>query len=130
MDNGSNPVKIVGNADINPPLDPEVIESLKELIDDDDPDFLTDLLEGFLENAQDNIQKIAEAVDAGEADMVGRLAHTIKGSSRNVGANVLADISFELEIIGKRGSTKDAGHLITDLATEFGRVKTEIEKIV
>ena len=130
MESGSNHVTVVGDPSAIPPLDPEVIESLRELIDDDDPDFLTDLLEGFLENARDNISKIAEAADSGEADMMGQIAHTIKGSSRNVGANILADISFELEIIGKRGNTEGAANLISNLETEYTRVKAEIEKIM
>lgn len=77
-----------------PILDPATLEQLQELIDGTDTSFLTDLFESYLATAKDSIQALRVEADQ---DVLRRAAHTLKGSSLNVGASRVADLCKRLE---------------------------------
>lgn len=77
-----------------PILDPATLEQLQELIDGNDTSFLTDLFESYLSTAKDSIDLLRGEVDQ---DVLRRAAHTLKGSSLNVGASRVADLCKRLE---------------------------------
>ncbi len=77
-----------------PILDPATLEQLQELIDGTDTSFLTDLFESYLSTAKDNIELLRGEVDQ---EVLRRAAHTLKGSSLNVGASRVADLCKRLE---------------------------------
>ena len=60
-----------------------------------------------------------------------RVAHTIKGSSGNMGAARMAEICSELQEVGASGYLSRAPELLEGLEVEFGRVRlalgTEVE---
>lgn len=68
-----------------------------------DEEFLTELLNDFLTQTPELIAQVEDAVGQGDADALGRAAHTLKGSARSVGADEFAAIAFELERAGKQG---------------------------
>jgi len=47
-----------------PRIDPQKIEELKELVDDDDPDFFIELLEDYMNNSEENLKAIRYAIQA------------------------------------------------------------------
>ena len=51
----------------------------------------------FLEANQDDVALVKKAFEARDAAMLARAAHRIKGSSRTIGANALADVAARLE---------------------------------
>jgi HPt (histidine-containing phosphotransfer) domain-containing protein len=77
-----------------PILDPATLEQLQELIDGTDASFLTDLFESYLSTAKDSIDLLRGEVDQ---EVLRRAAHTLKGSSLNVGASRVADLCKHLE---------------------------------
>lgn len=77
-----------------PILDPATLEQLLELIDGNDTSFLTDLFESYLSTAKDNITLLRGEVDH---EVLRRAAHTLKGSSLNVGASRVAELCRHLE---------------------------------
>ena len=64
-----------------------------------------------------------KAASAGNTQVLVQAAHSLKGSSRNVGARSLADISQRLETLGKGESLAGANEWIDQLEQEFYRVK-------
>lgn len=77
-----------------PIFDPATLEQLGELIDGDDTSFLSDLFESYLATAQDSIRSLRDDTDQ---EILRRAAHTLKGSSLNVGAARVADLCKHLE---------------------------------
>lgn len=77
-----------------PIFDPATLQQLKELVDGDDASFLRDLYESYLTTARENIQLLK---DESDPTVLRRAAHTLKGSSLNVGAARVADLCKQLE---------------------------------
>jgi len=60
-------------------------------------DVAAQLLELFETTAATTLGELRAAAAAGDRDEVRRLAHRLKGSARNVGANGMADLAAALE---------------------------------
>ena len=112
-----------GNVDERP-LDPEVLAVLRELGDDE---LLKELVEMFLDDASTRLAALRGALDGGDAGSVEREAHTLKGSSGNMGAKKMAAICAELQEAGASGDHPRAAELLGRLDEEFGRVRPAIE---
>ena len=56
------------------------------------------------------------------SDLFRNEAHTIKGSSANIGAEGMRKIAYELEQIGATGQLDTAPDLIISFKDEFGKV--------
>jgi HPt (histidine-containing phosphotransfer) domain-containing protein len=74
------------------PIDPAVIQGLRELGGDDEPGLLAELIEIFLEDAPERMKDITEGLATGDVGRVERGAHTLKSSSANVGALSLSEL--------------------------------------
>jgi HPt (histidine-containing phosphotransfer) domain-containing protein len=78
-----------------PPIfDSATLEQLRELVDQDDFSFLHDLFESYLATARDSIRSLRTDQDL---EVLRRAAHTLKGSSLNVGATRVAELCRHLE---------------------------------
>ena len=105
------------------PLDRGVLVGLRELQEEGEPDLLEELIELFLADVPPQLVALRKAVDAGDAHSVERIAHTLKGSSANIGAVRMQALCTELEEIGRSEELRAAPGLISRLEEEFGRVR-------
>jgi HPt (histidine-containing phosphotransfer) domain-containing protein len=62
-----------------------------------------------------------------DAQTVERVAHTLKGSSGNLGAQRMAAPCGELQDAGVSGHLTHAPELLEELEVEFGRVRPALE---
>ncbi len=67
----------------------------------DDPGLIDSFLSEYQQSAENAALEIEEAYNGGQWKQVGELAHTLKSSSRSVGALALGEICAELELAGK-----------------------------
>ena len=74
-------------------------ETLKEVVPDADEQ--TQVLEEFLNYIRSDNPKLIQALEQGEQDDAGRMAHRLKGSSRMVGATQLTKIYTFIELAAK-----------------------------
>lgn len=51
----------------------------------------------FLQEARNTLAKIESALEAGEANSAMKLAHTLKGSAANVGADEVSALAWDVE---------------------------------
>lgn len=86
-----------------PTLQPEAIEALRAVSPDDGGQFLTELIDIFLQDTPLRLKELADALAARDAAVATRAAHSIKGSAGNFGANALARLALECEIAAKTG---------------------------
>jgi two-component system, sensor histidine kinase and response regulator len=110
------------------PLDRSVFAGLRELQDEGEPDILNELIELFLTDVPPQLAALREAVEAGDAHSVERIAHTLKGSCGNMGAVRMEAICAELEEIGRSEDLATAPVRISKLEEEFGRVRVVFEE--
>jgi signal transduction histidine kinase/DNA-binding response OmpR family regulator len=109
------------------PLDQSVLMNLRELQEEGEPDILAELGELFLEDVPPQLEALREAIEGGNAPSLERVAHTLKGSSSNMGALRMATLCADLEDIGRSGDLSRAPVLLERLEAEFGRVREALE---
>ncbi len=91
---------------------------------------LSELAEMFYDDARSGIDAMRGAVERGDARTVERAAHTLKGSSGNMGAQRMAALCGELQDVGVSGDLTHAPELLEGLEVEFGRVRPALEAAV
>jgi len=111
-----------------PSIDYSALDGLRDLQGEGEPDILCELIELFLTDVPPQLVALREAVQSGDILSVERIAHTLKGSSGNMGAVRMAAICAELEEIGRSGTFAGAPVWISRLKEEFERVRVEFEE--
>ncbi|ASV39939.1 TMAO reductase sytem sensor TorS [Pseudomonas sp. 22 E 5] len=97
-------------------LDPAVLSGLQEVMEGEYPK----LLDTFLDDSQKRVEALRKARD--DAKALGRIAHSFKGSSGNLGAVRLAQLCQRLEVESVE-SNADLGALVDQIDHEFALVK-------
>src|SRR5882724_4394683 len=96
-------------------IDPEAIENLRALSPDDGDVFLKDIIGIFIEDTPARIAELRQALTEADGVRFTRAAHSIKGSSSNLGAIALRDIAADLEHKSRQGGLADLEPLVADL---------------
>ena len=109
------------------PLDLHMLDELRALGGDEGPEFLSSVIEQFLEDIPRHLSGIRQAIEQKDADRLMKATHAFKGSCRNIGATPLAEICFKLEQLGREGTTEGTAHLFDQLNTELSRVQLALE---
>ncbi len=110
------------------PLDGDAFAALKELGEDDgDGEFLTGIIQQFIEDASSRMGALRSAVRAGDAVTLEKTAHSLKSSSAYVGALTMAELCKELQELGRSGKVGGAVELVEQLCAEFDRVREVLE---
>ncbi|OAE11289.1 histidine kinase [Pseudomonas simiae] len=98
-------------------LDPDVLSGLQEVMESEYPK----LLDTFLDDSQKRVEALRKARD--DAKALGRIAHSFKGSSGNLGAVRLAELCRRLEDGSAEPLRVDLGELIDEIDQEFALVR-------
>lgn len=85
----------------------DVVNGLKELGGDGDDSFFKEIIDLYEEQAQGLIDEIKSHAETGNADELGKTAHTLKGASLNIGAKLFADVCKNIELAGKNNNISD-----------------------
>jgi len=101
-----------------------VLEGLKKFQQADEPDFVTELIDLFLDDTAVQLESLKGAVAKNDVIEVRRLAHLVKGSSGNIGAVGLAELCQEMEKseLGTFAPDSHGQTLLLRLEEEFRQV--------
>jgi two-component system sensor histidine kinase/response regulator len=80
-----------------------------------DEELLRDVLDAFLQETPRLLKQLQVALDEGDASVVQRAAHTIKGSLRSIGAPEVAEVAFVLEQMGRESQLDDGTAKLQEL---------------
>jgi PAS domain S-box-containing protein len=105
--------------DIDSVLAPDTIATLQEMGDEEDPDFYRNLVEIFVSDATALLDTLYTAAASGDASLLVRTAHTLKGSSSNIGAVKIAALCLELQTQGESGNIEAATRHVERLVAEL-----------
>jgi len=105
-----------------------VLDGLRDLQGEGEPDIVCELIELFLADVPPQLVALREAVQSGDILSVKRIAHTLKGGSGNLGVVRMAAICAELEAIGRCETLAGAPVWISRLEEEFERVRVAFEE--
>src|ERR1700704_4230647 len=80
-------------------IDLDVLAGLRELQQPGQPDFVTELIDLFLNDSASQAAILRAAIASNDMPEVRRVAHLMKGSSVNLGATHMAELYQELETL-------------------------------
>lgn len=107
-------------------LDAVQIAELVELMGDD----FDSLVEAFLRDSADRINQLDQAFTDGNFDQVRRQAHSLKGSSSNLGAVQLAKRCQKLESLAPQQDRVAMSAELTGLRHELTGVQRELRQLL
>jgi len=109
------------------PVEPIDLESALRRFDGD-KEFFKEMLQEFLSYVPKQLEKLAETIKRGEAKVVEREAHSLKGAAGNLGAKPMADLALQLELLGRKGDLAVAEEIVCNLRTAFEHLEVYINK--
>jgi diguanylate cyclase (GGDEF)-like protein len=105
------------------PLDHETFDKLREILGP----ALRQSVAPFLEDTPGYLNQLEQAVQEGNADAARAMAHSIKGSSGNLGASALAQLAKEAEELAIEHRVSDIRPLLARLRQAFDAVSAVLK---
>lgn len=94
---------------------------------DGDQELLAELIELFLADCPNLLEEIRSAVASGDAPLLMRAAHTLKGSVSNFCAPRATEASQRLETLGRDGNIADAPAALASLENLIEHLRSELQ---
>ena len=117
----------VPNIPTHAPVEKPPVEILDEALlvsrVDNDPQLLRDLVDLFLEECPRLVDEIRVALDRKDAKAVERGAHSLKGCTSNLAAQMASEAAFKLERLARAGDLVDAESVLKELECQLERLK-------
>jgi HPt (histidine-containing phosphotransfer) domain-containing protein len=113
-----------------PVIDLQSIENLRELNPGDNDAFLREIIGIYLDDTPLRLTELDQGLATGDAAKFTRAAHSIKGSSANVGAMTVRSVAETLEHQSAQQGLANVTELIAALRTEYARAEAELRKLL
>ncbi len=113
-----------------PIIDSEAIETLRALNPGDNDEFLRDITGIFLEDTPLRITELEQSLAKADLPTFIRAAHTIKGSSSNLGALALRAVAERLEYQARKSGLETVTGDVAALKTEYASLQVELQKLL
>ena len=111
-----------------PILDRAVLDSLRQLAGAKAQELLTKIITQYFEDSPDRLKAIAQALEAKDTEALRKAAHGFRSSSANLGAVIVADYCKNLENMARRGEIPTNSETLTELKTEYEKVKIALQQ--
>jgi two-component system sensor histidine kinase/response regulator len=108
-------------------LDPAVFGKLADFGEDASPGFLRQIVTTFLDSAGRRVPLLVQASASADVAQVERIAHGLKASAGNIGAQRMADLCRELELRARAGSAQGAAAIAAQVAAELDALRPVLE---
>jgi len=97
-------------------MDWQIVDSVRDLDDGDEAGtILAELVQTFINEFTDNIEKLKTILEAENEEELRMLAHKMKGAAANLGAKKFAELCSKMEDKAKQDDLKDISELIDQL---------------
>lgn len=110
----------------NVDLDLSMLEGLRDLLG---PKFI-ELIMTYNGDCGARINRIQAAMPVKDFAVITHEAHGVRGSSRNIGANSLAQLCGELEAKAKAGDATDMEQLFSAIKQNFAAVAAKLQSLI
>ena len=95
----------------------------------EDRNVLNEVIDGFVENVEKQLKMIRQAIADGDAALVKREAHSIKGGAANLHAFKLSEIALMMENLGKEENLQGLSNTFPYIEEAFGQFKNFVETV-
>lgn len=113
-----------------PVIDMQAVENLRSLNPGDNDEFLRELVGIYLEDTPQRIAELDTSLATGDTPTFIRAAHSIKGSSANLGAAALRAVAEKLESQARADGLGNVTGLVALVKSEFARTQQEFAKLL
>ena len=100
-----------------------------ETLTEGDPEFKLQIIDVFLEDAPELLNKMQNGAKKGEASDLRLAAHTLKSNCADFGAEALRDLCKEAESMGKQGELGGADELVSNVMAEYEKLETVLKTL-
>lgn len=107
-------------------VDMETLNMLKEVMEDG---FVT-LLETYITDSGARIDAMRAAIEAADSDAIRRAAHSLKGSSGNLGANQMAALCLNVENSSRDGKLDGLDLELIKIEEEYKQVSDIMKSMI
>ncbi len=104
-------------------IDQEHLTMLKEVMEGE----FTVLLETFLDDSTTRLEVLEGTLNKGDSDAFFKAAHSLKGSSGNIGATGLSELCKLAELKGREGDLSEMEPQLSKIRQEFSRVQEALQ---
>lgn len=111
-------------------IDPQSIENLRALNPGDNDEFLREIAGIFFEDTPLRIADLDQSLAAGDLTRFTRAAHSIKGSSANLGAMLLRSAAEKLELHARTDGLNGVTELVAAVKSEFTRAEAALRALI
>lgn len=105
------------------------LEVALELMDGD-ADLLKEVLQIFIDDVPRKMNGLRNALESADADAISLEAHSMKGSSANIGAELIRELAIKIQQAGAEHQIGTAKKLFEKLESELTRLKTRIATVI
>ncbi|WP_306017594.1 Hpt domain-containing protein [Balneatrix alpica] len=107
-------------------LDQSMLDELRLVMEDE----FGLLLETYLDDSDNRLQTLKQALAAADAGKIREAAHSLKGSSGNIGAKELAEICKNLEDAGRESNLELAAQLLPQVESALAQVQQALKAML
>ncbi|TAH47956.1 MAG: Hpt domain-containing protein, partial [Betaproteobacteria bacterium] len=132
----AEPVSATPMATCRPPdempaaIDRNFFTQFRELDPTGGLDLVARIMRVYADTSGEAVDQLRAATARGDAEAIRQAAHSLKSSSANVGATLLAARLKDVELSGKEGRLQEARDAIDDVGDEYRRVIDEIGSLL
>ncbi len=113
-----------------PPINPQALDELRALSPGDDDAFVREIVALYLADTPLRFAELDRSLAGGDAGLFARAAHSIKGSSANLGATALRAVAERLECRCRQEGLGGLATLLAEAKAEFARARTELNRLL
>lgn len=124
---GSSPAAPATENSETASLDSKVLQNLKSLVGSENEKMLDEIVSVFFTNTSESLFKLRQACEQRQPKGLKEVAHALKGSSGNLGANRLVALCKSLERAGSNEAFAEAQDIVETMEAEFAQVRAGLE---
>ena len=109
-------------------MDVRRFEEMKELLDGSPGGFYEGILQPYLSITEGQLRELEQSLEKRDTRSILTIAHTLKGSSLNLGFVGLGSHAKEVEVEARQGTLRNPEALAAALQHEFRRVTLFAER--
>ncbi|MDB5908947.1 MAG: hybrid sensor histidine kinase/response regulator [Massilia sp.] len=111
-------------------INEHALDNIRALSADRGAALVQRVVAAFVGDTPQQLRTMRQAIAGLETGNLRRVAHSLKSSSANVGAETLAQMCKALEHLGRNHSTEGASGILTDMEHEFQAVRHSLSAIL
>jgi CheY-like chemotaxis protein/HPt (histidine-containing phosphotransfer) domain-containing protein len=111
-------------------INPHALANIRALSSDRGAALMHRVIAAYVDDTPQHLRTLRQAIAGLDTGNLRKVAHSLKSSSANVGAETLAQMCKEMEHLGRNDSTEGASGILTDMEHEFQVVRHSLSVIL